>query len=50
LVFGIEVLQMWQAGRSSSITDPALALLIGTLMLLAANEPSARPASSLKRR
>ncbi|MGD9842485.1 MAG: VanZ family protein [Steroidobacteraceae bacterium] len=36
-VLGIEVLQLWQVGRHSSLTDPALALAMGVLMLLASD-------------
>jgi len=34
----IEVLHLWQIGRSGSITRPALALLLGWLMKVMGNE------------
>lgn len=34
----IEVLHLWQPGYNSSLTDPALALLMGVLMLFASDE------------
>ncbi len=41
-VLGMEVLHLWQAGRSSSLTDPALALLMGLLMRFASDERKVR--------
>ena len=41
-ILGIEILHLWQPGRSSSLTDPSLALLMGLLMRLASDEPKAR--------
>lgn len=37
-VLGIEVLHVWQPGRGGSLTDPALALCMGLIMLLASDE------------
>lgn len=41
-VLGIEVLHLWQAGHSSSLTDPVLALLMGLLMRFASDERKAK--------
>jgi hypothetical protein len=41
-ILGIEILHLWQPGRSSSLTDPSLALLMGLLMRFASDEPKAR--------
>lgn len=43
VVLGIEVVHLWQPGRTGSLTDPALALLMGLLMRFASDErPSQR--------
>lgn len=49
LVLGIEVVHLWQPGRSSSLTDPALALLMGLLMRYASDEPRTRRSSYARR-
>ncbi len=42
VVLGIEVLHLWQPGHSSSLTDPALVLIMGLLMLFASDERNRR--------
>lgn len=48
-VLGIEVLHLWQAGHSSSLTDPALALLMGLLMRFASDERKVKRSAYLRR-
>ena len=48
-VMVLEILHLWQPGHSSSLTDPALALVMGLLMQLVSDERKPR-ASGLKHR
>lgn len=48
LVLAIEVVHLWQPGRVSSLTDPALALLMGVLMSYASDEPKAARSNALR--
>jgi len=47
-VFSLEIVQLWQAGHTSSLTDPAIALVMGSLMRLSGNDRASR-SNSLKR-
>mgnify|MGYP006274463453 FL=1 len=47
-VLTIEIVQLWQVGQSSSLTDPVLALVMGVIMQLASNERN-KKARLLKR-
>lgn len=42
MIFGLEVLQLWIKDQTGSITDAALALVMGTVMRLASNERKIR--------
>jgi VanZ family protein len=48
-VLGIEVIHLWQPARSSSLTDPTLALLMGLLMRYVSDEPKAKRSSYARR-
>ncbi len=49
VVLGIEVLHLWQPGHSSSITDPALAFIMGVLMRFASDERPAKRSAYARR-
>ena len=49
VVFGIELLHLWQPARIGSITDPVLALCMGMVMRLVSDERQSK-SSTLKRR